>query len=328
MTTTPSAPYAELAAALSAAPAITILSHLRPDGDAYGSTLGLGLSLLALGKQVRIFNRDGLHSLYRFLPRAELIEKTPAALPADNLLVALDTSTEDRLGLADSLRPAVTVSVDWNLDHHVSNTGYGRRQLIDPSQPAAACIVTDFLAALRWPLPADAAAALYVGIMTDTGSFRHRGTSARTFDQAALLVSKGADPTELAKHCYQTVSRPRFLLQQRALANWQFELNGAFAHTTLTPADFAEFDALPEDTEGIVETGLSVSGVEVSAFFELKPDGGLKTSLRSKGRVNVSALALEFGGGGHPGAAGIGYQQDGAAARELILARLRKEFAQ
>jgi phosphoesterase RecJ-like protein len=315
--------YCELIAALQQAESVILLSHIRPDGDAYGSALGLGLSLAALGKRVRIFNRDGLSALYQFLPCAGLIEKTPRQLPATGLIVALDTSTEDRLGLDESL----CVQVDWNVDHHVSNTLYGKHQFIDPSQPATAAIITDLIAEARWPLTADIAAALYVGIMTDTGSFRYRGTGPRTFDQASLLVSKGADPAELARHCYQSVSLPRFKLRQRALAGLQFEFGGALAHATLTARDFSDLNALPEDTEGIVEDGLVVSGTELSAFFELKPDDGLKVSLRSKGKINVSTLAQEFGGGGHPGAAGIGFKTDGAANRELVLARLRKEFA-
>jgi phosphoesterase RecJ-like protein len=324
---TPADHYRELAADLNGAGSVMLFSHIRPDGDAYGSMLGLGLSLRALGKRVRLFNRDGLNSLYRFLPGADLIETTPAQLPAADLIVALDTSTEDRLGLADSLRPAASVTVDWNIDHHVSNTGYGKHQFIDPSQPATAGIITDLIAEARWPLTADIAAALYVGLMTDTGSFRYRGTGPRTFDQAALLAAKGADPAELAKHCYQSVSLPRFKLQQRALGRLQFEFGGAFTHTTLTPADFAELGARPEDTEGIVEAGLTVNGVELSAFFEFKPDDGLKVSLRSKGGINVSAFAQRFGGGGHPGAAGIGFKRDAAANSGLILDALRKEFA-
>ena len=319
--------YNSLISALEQAKSIILFSHIRPDGDAYGSTLGLGLSLHSLGKKVHIFNRDGLNNLYHFLPQAELIEKTPAQLPAADLILALDTSTEDRLGLADSLNPVVSVPIDWNIDHHVSNTGYGKNQIIDPQQPATACIITDLLAEARWPLTADIAAALYVGIMTDTGSFRYRGTNPRTFDQAALLVSKGADPAELAKHCYQSTSLPRFKLQQLAISRLQFEFGGAFAHTTLTAQDFTELGALPEDTEGIVETGLTVSGTELSAFFEFKPNDGLKVSLRSKGNINVSALAQEFDGGGHPGAAGIGFKQNAAANAERVLARLRKEFS-
>ncbi|MDR2463650.1 MAG: DHH family phosphoesterase [Verrucomicrobiales bacterium] len=314
--------YDELIRALTPARSVILLSHLRPDGDAYGSALGLGLCLRALGKAVRIFNRDGLSQTYRFLPHAELIERTPARLPEADLIIALDTSTEERLGLVDSLKPVVNVSVDWNIDHHVSNTGYGRRQFITPSQPATAGIILDLITTANWPLMTDIATALYVGLLTDTGSFHHRGTNAHTFDQAARLVAAGADPTALARHCYQNISPTSFKLQQRAWTNWQFE--GALAHTTLTAQDFTDCGALPEDTEGIVETGLTVSGTELSAFFELKADGGLKVSLRSKDAINVSDLAVTFGGGGHPGAAGIGFKQDGAANRQLVLDKLRK----
>ncbi len=313
--------YAEAISALNHSESVLLLSHLRPDGDAYGSCLGLGLSLSATGKKVLIFNQDGLNTLYTFLPFSERILRTPQENPPAGLLLALDTSTKERLG-ATCL--SWNREVDWNIDHHESNTRYGLNQLVIPEEPAASAILTDLILEAGWPMPPEAASALYVGIMTDTGCFRHRGTSAHTFEQAALLISHGADPAYLAQQCYQTTSLARFRLQQMATSSLQLEQNGLLAFITLVPEQFAQCNALPEDTEGLVEMPLAVRDVQVSALFEHRQDGSLKVSLRSKGKINVNALAGEFGGGGHPAAAGINFKKDGLKNREFVLARLRQ----
>ena len=312
--------YSKIIAALNQAGTVILLSHVRPDGDAYGSCLGLGLSLTAIGKHVSIFNQDGLSPLYQFLESSHLILPTPAVAQSNGLLVALDTSTQDRLG-ATFL--AWKRKVDWNIDHHGSNTTYAVDNLILPEEPATAAIICDLIAEAGWPLPPAAASALYVGLMTDTGSFRYRGTTSHTLQQAARLVSLGADPAALAQQCYQSISMARFKLQQLASSSLVLEEEGRLAYVTLTPGMFAESGALPDDTEGIVEKALTVREVMVSALFEQKADGGLKVSLRSKGRVNVSTLASEFGGGGHPGAAGINFTKPTPGLLEQILTRLR-----
>ncbi len=300
---------------------VVLLSHLRPDGDAYGSCLGLGLSLSAAGKKVLIFNQDGMNTLYSFLPFSERILQTPIENPPAGLLLALDTSTKERLGPACL---AWNRDVDWNIDHHESNTRYGLNQLVLPKEPATSAILTDLILEAGWPMPPEAASALYVGIMTDTGCFRHRGTSAHTFEQAAILISHGADPAYLAQQCYQNNSLARFRLQQLAASSLQLEQNGLLAFITLGPEQFAQCNALPEDTEGLVEMPLAVRDVQVSALFEHRGGGNLKVSMRSKGKINVNMIAGEFGGGGHPSAAGINFKNDGFKNQELVLARLRE----
>ena len=317
----PKTTYSKAIDAFNHAESVMLLSHIRPDGDAYGSCLGLGLSLASAGRSVFIFNQDGMSPLYKFLDGSELILPTPPHPPKDCLLMALDTSTRERLGAACL---AWNLTPDWNIDHHESNTLYARNNLVLPDRPATAAIISEMILEAGWPMPPAAAAALYVGLMTDTGSFRYRGTTCHTFEQAARLVSLGADPASLAQQCYQSISLPRFRLQQQALTALKLEENDRLAHVTLTPQMFAACGALPDDTEGIVEKALTVREVLVSVLFEQKSDESLKVSLRSKGSINVSTLASSFGGGGHPGAAGINFTAPADGKKEQVLQRLRQ----
>lgn len=299
-----------------------LFSHVRPDGDALGSSLGLAASLRTAGRHVRVFNQDPVPDLLNFLPHLDWVEPVPTTPPpAGVLIIALDTSTQTRLG---PIFQTWQRTPDLNIDHHESNTRYGKVHCIDPAEPSTASLVFRLIRAGGLPLPAEAAALLYVGLMTDTGSFRYRGTTAATLRLAAELVEAGADPAALAQSCYQNTSPARFALRRAALAALAMECGGRLSIIDLTPESFARAGATPEDTEGLVEEALTVRGVEISALFELKADGALKVSLRSKGKFNVSALAGEFGGGGHPGAAGINFASDGPAHRAAVLHRLRQ----
>jgi phosphoesterase RecJ-like protein len=310
--------------ALNRASTLWLFSHVRPDGDALGSSLGLAGALQAAGKSVRVFNQDPVPDLLAFLPGASRVEPMPSSPPdAATLLVALDTSTLPRLGPAFQ---AWNTPPALNIDHHESNTQYASLNCVDPGEPSTASLVWRLVRAAGWPLDADAASHLYVGLMTDTGSFRYRGTTAATLRCAADLVQAGADPAALAQACYQSISPARFSLRRAALRDLRMECGGRLSIIDLTPQSFAETGATAEDTEGLVEEALTVRGVEIAALFELKNNGALKVSLRSKGRANVSTLAQAFGGGGHPGAAGINFAAGGPGHREAILEKLRSLF--
>src|SRR5277367_6037530 len=187
-----------------------VISHVRPDGDAYGSTLGLALSLRAMGRDVQAVNADGLSPLFEFLPGSKgLTAILPGAPEPDRLIIAVDCADEKRLGAGfDPWQRAP----DVNIDHHVSNPGYAKLNLIDADSPATAQVLHEIITALKWPLTADVAANLYVGIMTDTGNFRYRQTTAHTFEVAAKLIAAGADPTDLSEACYQSFRAERLLL--------------------------------------------------------------------------------------------------------------------
>jgi phosphoesterase RecJ-like protein len=295
-----------------------IISHLRPDGDAYGSTLGLALSLRALGKDVRAVNADGLGPLFAFLPGSDLLAPTPHGPPeADRLIISVDCADQKRLGsVFESWRRAP----DINIDHHISNPGYATQlNLIDAESPATAQVLYEIIAALKWPLTPGVAANLYVGLMTDTGCFRYRQTTARTFEIAARLVAAGADPTALAERCYQSFRAERLLLLRDVLNGLNFASRDRVAWFHLTPEMYARTGALPDETEGLIEYLQAVRTVEVAFVLEVMPDGLTRASLRSRGTVDVQKICTTFGGGGHRLAAGLRTKLEPAVLEKKLL---------
>ncbi len=279
-----------------------VVSHVRPDGDAYGSTLGLALVLRALGKDVRVHNEDGLSAAFEFLPASEGLRDKPAAPEAGRILIAVDCADQKRLG---KIFDAWERTPDLNIDHHISNPGYAKLNFIDAESPATAQVIYDIIAALNWPLTADIAANLYVGIMTDTGSFRYRQTTARTFEIAAKLVAAGADPTDLAEACYHSYRAERLLLVKEVLGSIHFANQNRIAWFTLTPEMYAGSGAIPDESEGLIEHLQAVKSVECAFLLESLPDGLTRASMRSRGAIDVQKICQHFGGGGHRLAAGL-----------------------
>jgi phosphoesterase RecJ-like protein len=163
-----------------------------------------------------------------------------------------------------------------------------------------------------------------VGLSTDTGSFRYRGTTADTFQAAADLVRAGADSAELSRQCYQSVTPQKFELIRQALQTIRFEKESRLGVMELTPEMFQSSGASSADTEGLIDFLQDIQSVSLAALFEFRDSNTLKVSLRSKGEINVSQLASEFGGGGHPAAAGINFQGDAREMQNKILDRLRQ----
>ena len=294
-----------------------VISHVRPDGDAYGSTLGLALTLQALGKDVQTVNADGLSPLFEFLPGSRALTATlPAAPEPDRLIIAVDCADAKRLGTVfDQWQRAP----DVNIDHHLSNPGYAQLNLIDANSPATAQVLHEIITALKWPLTPEIAANLYVGIMTDTGNFRYRQTTALTFEVAARLVAAGADPTDLAEACYQSFRAERLLLTAEVFKAIHFASRNRVAWFCLTPEMYARSGAIPDETEGLIEYLQTVKTVEVAFMLESLPDGLTRGSMRSRGTVDVQRICKEFGGGGHRLAAGLRTKLDPATLEKKLL---------
>jgi len=297
-----------------------VLSHIRPDGDAYGTSLAFALVLRALGKQAVVYSQDGLSRNYLFLPGKELVERTPSfAPPAETAILTVDTSTKERLGesfLAWNRVP------DLNLDHHASNPGYGKINIIDGESPASAQVLYELLEALDYPCPPEAAVNLYVGLMTDTGSFRFRQTTARTFEVAADLVTLGADPALASQHCYQSSSVERFNLQREVLGASRFTCGNRVAYYHLTQDLYAKTGAHSDEVENFLEQLQTVATVEVAFMLEDLDKGVTRASLRSRGKIDVNAIAAKFGGGGHRLAAGIRSSLPAAELERKLLAEI------
>ena len=280
-----------------------VLSHVRPDGDALGSQLALALSLKQLGKEVRVWNEDGMLEKYSFLPRAELLTKPPSAPEVVDVAIALDTAIQNRLGTA--LAAVESAKIWINIDHHLSNPCYGDVVYVDPAAPATAEIVFRLIKSQGLPFNRDIAENLYAAISTDTGSFQYPQTSARTFEIAAELIRAGLDVGRLSQQLYENYPRRRLELLRELLRTMRFERGGRVASFSLSSKTAAELGVLPEDNEGLIDHLRAIRGVIVAVFFEELADGKVRISMRSKSDVvNVCAICQKFGGGGHTLAAG------------------------
>ena len=280
-----------------------VLSHVRPDGDALGSQLALGLSLKQLGKDVRIWNEDGMLEKYSFLPSANLLTKPPADPEDVDVAIALDTAIQNRLGTA---LPAVRSAKVWiNIDHHPSNPGYGDLVQIDPKAPATGEILFELIKSEKLPIDAAIAENLYVAISTDTGSFQYPNTTARTLEIAAELIRAGVDVGRVSQLTYENYPRRRVELLRDLLGTMRFDANDRVASFSLSLATAKKLGVLPEDNEGLIDHLRAIRGVIIAVFFEELPDGKVRVSMRSKSeKVNVCAICEKFGGGGHVLAAG------------------------
>jgi phosphoesterase RecJ-like protein len=296
-----------------------ILSHVRPDGDALGSQLALAVSLQQLGKDVRVWNEDGMLEKYSFLPRAELLTKPPPNAEDVDVAVALDTAIQNRLGTALA---AIRSANFWiNIDHHLSNPGYGDLVIVDPSAPATGEIIFNLIKSQGLPLNHDIAENLYAAISTDTGSFQYPKTSARTLEIAAELVRAGGlDVGKISQQLYENYPRRRLELLRELLRTMRFDFSGRAASFSLTLKNAADLAVLPEDNEGLIDHLRAIRGVIVAVFFEELADGKVRVSMRSKDEaVDVCAICQKFGGGGHTLAAGARVRGSLAEVKEKVL---------
>ena len=316
------AKFEQIGQALRGHQKFAVLSHVRPDGDALGSQLALGLSLKQLGKDVRIWNEEGMLEKYSFLPSANLLTKPPADPEDVDVAIALDTAIQNRLGIA---LPAVRSAKLWiNIDHHPSNPGYGDLVYIDPNSPATGQILFELIKSEKLALDSAIAENLYVAISTDTGSFQYPNTTARTFEIAAELVHAGVDVGRVSQSTYENYPRRRVELLRDLLGTMRFEANDRVASFSLSLAVAKKLGVLPEDNEGLIDHLRAIRGVIVAVFFEELADGKVRVSMRSKSeKVNVCAICEKFGGGGHVLAAGARVRGSLAEVEKKILEEVR-----
>jgi phosphoesterase RecJ-like protein len=295
--------FAEIGGVLRAHQRFAVLSHVRPDGDALGSQLALALSLQELGKDVTVWNEDGLLEKYNFLPGGERLVRPPGQPEDFEVAIALDTATQSRLGTAgESVRQA---KIWLNIDHHPSNPRYGDLVYIDPTSPATGQILFELIQAESLPMNPAIAENLFVAISTDTGSFQYPNTTARTFEIGAELLRCGVDVGHVSQLIYENYPRRRTELLRELLGTMRFEAAGKIASFSLSLKVAADLEVKPEDNEGLIDHLRAIEGVIVAIFFEELNDGKVRVSMRSKSEaVDVSAICQKFGGGGHKLAAG------------------------
>lgn len=315
-----------LGALLRDASRIGIACHVRPDGDAIGSIVGLGRSLQLMGKAVSILSEDGVPPNLTFLSGSDLVQVSQAVPLELDVAVALDTAAKDRLG-ERTLTAFQSAPVLINVDHHGTNPRYGHFNHIDSASPAAGQLVYELLQVSQFPMDAMVRENLFAAISTDTGSFQYSSTNPRTHRIVAEMMEAGLDTAALATQLYQTHPMRRVLLQKALLNEMKFTCGQRVASWALSQALQQEIQIQPGDTEGLIDVMRSIEGVVAAVIFEELPDGRIRVSARSKdSRVNVSRVCSEFGGGGHVMAAGARLPGPVAEAESRFLEVLKNEI--
>jgi bifunctional oligoribonuclease and PAP phosphatase NrnA len=285
-----------------------LTAHEGPDGDALGSLLGMHHLLTALGKDSVMFlaaKEFPLPIEYRFLPLEEVFHEAPADM-ADRAAIFLDCGNIDRMPV-DFLSADEVFTI--NVDHQHDNTLFGDVNLVEVDASCTAEIVYELAVLLGVAITPEMAAALYVGLVTDTGKFMYENTNARTHRIAADLIEAGVDVDETYRRLYEHVPLEKLRLLSRALDGIQHHCEGRLVLAYISAADYEASGAGEEMTEGIIDHLRSVEGARVAALIRDLGDRGRaarKVSLRSSdGAVDVSAIARINGGGGHKRAAGF-----------------------
>jgi len=289
-------PFEDVKNKIAQAETISILSHLNPDADTLGTSLGI-YALLSKdkSKKVEIVNASNALPMYLdFMPHYKKIKHKMAY--TNSLIIACDCGSIDRLGFDLSGRDII------NIDHHQSNTKYGSINVIVP-QYASASQVAYTLFNKLYPVCEEAAICFYVALFSDTRYFTTSAVNAEVFAVSKSLVDKGAKPNEAAYHFTQRRSLASIRILEKALASLTLHEEAKVATLFVTKEDIAVTGAKVADMEGIVDYGRSLATVEV-AVFAMEIEEGVRISLRSKS-ADISQVALAFGGGGHKVAAGF-----------------------
>ncbi|MBL7662844.1 DHH family phosphoesterase [bacterium] len=301
---------AEICSRIQQANTILVLSHLMPDADAVGSSAGLTRILKAAGKNAYLHFPEKLPQKLEFIVAGiEGIYTLPRT--AVDLAIITDTASVKRLAVTDQ-KYFDSIANNICIDHHASNSGWAKENFIDAEFASTSEIILSLAETLGvYPLSSEIATALLAGVMDDTGSFRYSNTKPETYIHASQLVAFGASPNAISERLYFDVPERVFKLRARALS--KVKRLDQTAYVSLTLKDLAETGCIPEDTDGIIDELRSISGVQVAVLIRemssedpsQAPGFLWKASLRSKREdIDVNKIAGQFGGGGHPAAAG------------------------
>lgn len=279
-----------------AAEKILIVSHIRPDGDAIGSVLGLGLSLQFVGKHVQMVLSDGIPQTFHHLEGVEQLKQH--AEGEFDLICVLDCSDLQRTGKALNgySQP------DINIDHHITNLEFAQINLVDTQAVATAEILAGLIQALNLPMPPSVASALLTGLITDTIGFRTSNVGPDSLRLAASLMEHGANLSELYRLALITRTFEAARFWATGLSTLEKEDRMVWA--TLTLADRKAVGYPGRDDADLVTVLASIEGADVALIFIEQPDNHVKVSWRAQPGFDVSQIALQFGGGGHPPASG------------------------
>ncbi len=327
--------YQQAVSLIDSSSEILITTHERPDGDACGCVAAMTEVLRGLGKTVRPLLFSPMPEWYAFLFEEKIpilgedmqVEELTSGRFGDiDLVILMDTNSRNQLpGFADYLkRSSVPVLV---FDHHVTSDGLGRVEITDTTAAATGLVLLDYLKSAGLSITKKVAEALFVATATDTGWFHLRNTDSRVFYGCADLIELGVEPDELYRKLYQTFSHSRLKLMVAMLNTLELRLDGRYASQYLLRDDFEQTGAAYRDTENLINECQRIESVKVSALFVELKDGRIRCSLRSRDAVDVSEIAVKFGGGGHKGAAATYLPGPLEHAMQLIFDEVAKRLA-
>jgi bifunctional oligoribonuclease and PAP phosphatase NrnA len=311
----------EVAERIAAASSVLVTCHRGPDGDSVGSMIALAALLRQQGKSAVLYSRDLVPRRLKWLPLCRGFVRKLAEGARFDVTVVMDCADQKLLG-SWFPGPAMTGEL-IALDHHTSAQPFGDIYLCDPEAASTGVLVARIARHLSWPISTEAALGLYVSLVSDTGSFRYSNTNAEALALASLLIERGVDPWDISERLFERASLARYRLLASALSGLELVLEGKVALMTITDEMIKQSGAAWEDSIDMVNYARGLAGVECGVLFTPARRGGVRVSLRSKGRdVDAGAVCALFGGGGHRGAASCMLDCDMAEARERALGAL------
>jgi phosphoesterase RecJ-like protein len=301
-----------------------VASHQNPEGDAIGSSLALAIALKNLGKEVTTFNQDGVPKLLQFLPgTAEVSRKLPPDINYDCAFV-VDCGDPELVG--EQLPRIKEIRKIINIDHHRTNNRFGDLQFIDPEASAAGVLIYRLLKKIPVEITPEIATNIYAAILSDTGSFRFRNTTAEGLRIAGEMIEQGVEPKEIAQQLYETQPSAYLKLLALVLGTLEITHGEKIASVTVLQEMFKQTGTSKEATEGFVNYPGSIEGVSVALLFREISERKFKVSFRAREKINVSLVAQEFGGGGHQGAAGCTIEGTLLEIKESVLQAVGKHL--
>jgi phosphoesterase RecJ-like protein len=287
---------------LRSAKRVLVVSHIRPDGDAVGSLIGLGLSLQNLGKEVQMVLSDGMPKIFRHLPGSDQVKNRPTG--SFDMTIVLDCSDIERTGSSLSDNPIP----DVNLDHHPTNTGFARYNLVDEKAVATSEILAEYLPKFGFPISKQVADALLFGMITDTLGFRTNNMTPKALQLAAQLMEVGGDLPRLYQLGLLSRTFEAALYWGAGLSG--LKRDGRMLWATLALEDRRDVGYPGNDDADLISLLSTIDGADVAIMFVEQGNGHVKVSWRSQPEFDVSQVALNFGGGGHAAAAGASIKGD------------------
>lgn len=299
-----------------------ISAHINLEGDALGAELAFARLLKRLGKKAIVVNADRAPEIYNFLPGIKSIINYKERIPDYDVLIALDCCDERRLGQVSKLIKKDKVIV--NIDHHKSNNNFGDVNLVMPEVSSVAEIVYYIFKKLNLGLDRTSALLLYVGILTDTGSFRYSNTTANTHRIAAELLSRNLSANKIYQQIYETNKLEDTKILTNILSGFKIDKTKKIAWVEIKSDIIQKLNSRLDIADNIFDFLRSIKGIEVAIIFKQNTPRLTKINFRSRGNIDVAKFAQGFGGGGHRSASGSIIQKSLKDTKKIILSKLKK----